>query len=459
MKKENKPVSLERELPHDREAERSVLGAILLDEKYLRDAMAELVPTDFFLSENRVVYSCMLSLYEANKPIDAVLIMEELQRTGKLEGIGGAAYLTALPEGLPKVTNVPFYAKIVKENSVYRGVIYTAGSIQDRAVSKASAPYKIVEEAMELFSTLRISAGRFMSVARKEASVSLLGRLENAEDSKALSGVGELDAVIGGFYPGELIVYVAKPGVGKSFLALQTATTCCHTSEHGLYCSGEMPAEQLMARELVSVSGVESYKIRRPSQLKQEDFSRLAVAAASECDICQILSGNLSISSIYNAGRAMKERGALKFVVVDYDELVEVRGAKDEWEAQATVTAALKSMAMEWLVPVVMISQLRKSLNNEEFPTLDDLYGSGRKAKDASVVVYISRPYVKNLEGDETEATFFILKSRDGHMGKVDCSFNIKTFRFENRPRTPVQEIFQSQPKSRRRRIQNEEEN
>lgn len=454
MKKEQK---LERDLPHDREAERSVLGAILLDEKYLRDAMTELVPGDFFLSENRLIYSCMLTLHESNKPIDPVLIMGELEQQGKLEAAGGAMYLTTLPDGLPKVTNVPFYAKIVKENSVYRSVIYTLGSLQDRAIAKASPPYKIIEEAMELFSSLRTTAGRFMSVDRKEASVSLLDRLDHAEDSRTLSGLGGLDAVTGGYYAGELIVYVAKPGVGKSFLALQTATTCCHAGQHGLYCSGEMPAEQLMARELVSVSGVESYKIRRPSQLNPEDFSRLMAAAVNECDTCQILSGNLSISSIYNAGRAMKERGELKFMVVDYDELVEVRGAKDEWEAQATVTAALKSMAMEWLVPVVMISQLRKSLSDEDFPTLDDLYGSGRKAKDASIVIYISRPYVKNLEGDETEATLFILKSRDGHMGKVDCSFNIKTFRFENRVKSPIETIFPETPRSRRR-IKNQEE-
>jgi replicative DNA helicase len=457
MKKQ--PVNLERDLPHDREAERSVLGAILLNEKCLHDAMTDLVPGDFFLAENRLIYSCMLSLHESNKPIDPVLIMGELEQQGKLEAAGGAMYLTTLPDGLPKATNVPFYAKIVKENSVYRSVIYTCGSLQDRALSKASPPYKVVEEAMELFSALRTSAGRFMSVDRKGASVSLLDRLDHAEDSKALSGLGGLDAVIGGYYPGELVVYVAKPGVGKSFLALQTATTCCHAGQHGLYCSGEMPAEQLMARELVSVSGVEPFKIRRPSQLKPDDFSRLMAAAANECGTCQILSGNLSIASIYNAGRAMKERKELKFVVVDYDELVEVRGAKDEWEAQAMVTAALKSMAMEWLVPVVMISQLRKSLSNEDFPTLDDLYGSGRKAKDASIVIYISRPYVKNLEGDETEATMFILKSRDGHMGKVDCSFNIKTFRFENRIKTPIETIFPEPPRSRKRnRAQHEEE-
>jgi replicative DNA helicase len=451
MKREQKPVTVERILPHDVEAERSVLGAILLDEAAMRDASSVLTPIDFFLSENQAIYSTMLSLQETNRPIDAVLILEELQREGRLVLAGGPAYLTALPDGLPKVVNVPFYVKIVKEKSSLRSLLHAAEAIQGRAMNEAADSRKLADEAIQMFSLIAASAGHSLCVSRKEAAISLLSRLESAVDSKIQSGVKDLDEVIGGYYPGELIVYVAKPGVGKSFLALQSATTCCHAGEHGLYCSGEMPAQQLIARELVSVSGIESYKIRKPSELNQEDFSLLAAAAVNECGTCQILSGNLSIPNIRRSARAMKDSGNLRFIVVDYDELVEVRGMKDEWEAQAFVTGALKSMAMEWLVPVIMISQLRKSLNNEDFPTLDDLYGSGRKAKDASIVIYISRPYVKSLEGDETEAALFVLKSRDGRMGKVDCKFNVKTFRFESRMQTEAEKIFSEPIKSRKK--------
>jgi replicative DNA helicase len=426
----SKPVTVERILPHNAEAERSVLGAVLLDSRAINTAMDHLTADDFFATGHRSIFKGMVSLRDENQGIDIVSLMECMGREGTLEAAGGVPYLSQLADGLPKVTNVEHYSRIVKEKSALRRMLWATENLQQLVFQENTESWKIADSAIEMFSDLAQWDQNSQRSTRRQASIELLTKLEQAEDSKIITGIPRIDEVTGGFRGGELIIFTAETGAGKSFFALQVAHLACAAGEHGLYCSGEMKAAHLMGRELASVSGVSNAKIRRPSQLTPEDYAALAMAASMECDHCQILDGELTLPNIRSAARAMG-KGKVKFIIVDYDELVEVNGAKDEWDAQRRMVRALKSLSTELDAPVFFISQLRKTMDKKEKPTLQRLYGSSSKAKHASIVIYIDRPFVVNLEGDETEAKICVLKSRDGRLGMSDAKFNIRTLRFE----------------------------
>lgn len=433
-----KSVQVERTLPNNPDAERAVLGSILLNNRGMNKASEILSSSDFFLPANRTIFLAMTELQEENQGIDIVTVGDWLARNGKLELAGGYAHISNLASETTVMSNVGFYARIVKEKSVLRQMIYAAETVQGLAVTEENKASDIAGKAVEMFSNLAnwdLGADRS---SRKKGAVDLIELLDKRVDSKVLLGIPRIDDAVGGFRGGELIVLTAETGAGKSFMALQIARLACIEGEHGLYCSGEMKAAHLMGRELVGATGVAQFKIRRPTYLTAQDFNLLVEAASHECEKCMILDGELTLPSIRSAVRGMG-KGNIHYLIVDYDELVEVNGAQDEWDAQRRLVRGLKTLGMEMDMPVFLVSQLRKALNDNEreHPTLQRLYGSGAKIKHASVVLYLDRPFVLNLEGDQTEATIFILKSRDGVMGKTPAKFNIRTFRFEQAEGAP----------------------
>jgi replicative DNA helicase len=245
------------------------------------------------------------------------------------------------------------------------------------------------------------------------------------------SGIGQLDSVWGGAHPGELVIITAETGVGKTHFAMQIARHSCEEDRHILFAEGEMLATHLMKRVVASRSPVQYVKMRHPDLMTMFDRKELPIVALAQCTKCRVLDGELSLRRIRAAIRLLK--GTVGGLIVDYDELVEVRG-KDEWEQQRILVRALKSIAMELEIPVILVSQLSKAPgkgNQGQPPTLQRLYGSSSKAKHASSVLYVDRPFVQDLQTDEAQAHIYVLKSRDGRMGKVDCLFNVKTFNFE----------------------------
>ena len=190
-----------------------------------------------------------------------------------------------------------------------------------------------------------------------------------------------------------------------------------------------MRVQHLISRELSTEASVEHWKMRRPERITPAEMSALVEAAAHECPQCRILDGELSFPRVRTVVRQMKRSG-LDLVIVDYDELVEAPG-KDEFEQQRYIVRAGKSLAIELKCPVIVISQLRKSLQGEERkrPTLQ------RLAKHASIVIYVDRPFVQDLAGDETEARIVVCKNRDGKVGALEARFNVQTLRFESLPK------------------------
>ena len=424
--------SQNRQIPHDLDAERAVLGSILLDASLLDVALDTLAREDFFSQGNRLVWDGMLGLVARNATIDLVTLTAAMRDDLALEKAGGASGLAALLDGVPagSRTALKEYCGIVREKSLQRRILNAARNVVARTIQGTDGARALADFAVAEF--LEIDA-RDSGAARsyQQAAKDLLEALQGGKLKRVFVGIGEVDKTLGGFLPGELVLYTAETGVGKTLLAAQTRRRACKDGLHTLFASGEMDAEHLLARELATATGVEHWKMRQPEHLEREDWKSLTAAARHQCDRCKILDGELTMGRIAAAARRMKAEGGVDLVVIDYDELVEAPG-REEIEQQAAVARGAKSLAATLGPPVILISQLRKLLTGEDRkrPSISRLYGSGAKAKHASIILYVNRDYVQAFTGPETKAEIFILKSRDGRTGKKDCYFNIQSLTF-----------------------------
>ncbi len=430
-------VTLERKLPNNAEVERTVLAAVLTDSKALA-VFDRLTPDDFFTNAHRVIARTMIEMRKAGKPVDVVTLDNEITRLGKTDEAGGGAYVGTLVDGFPEISNFMYYGKILKGDSLLRRLIYECDAIINQAFEASNTPEAILDRALTAISGLRVDAASTEQegVSFKEVARRLLKRFDEKESELAIcTGIEKLDEATGGFRPGELVVFVGSTGTGKTLLSQQTRRQACQDGHHVLFASGEMDAESLLARELASAAGVPHSKMRNKSSVLPDELKRLIKAASHQCDRCAILDGEISLRRIERAARQMKAGKGIDLLVIDYDELISVDG-RDEFDAQKNLVRGTKSLAIELACPVILVSQLRKLLQGEESrrPTLARLYGSSAKAKHPHTVIYIERPFVEELCGDETEARICILKNRTGRVGELPCRFNIRTLRFESVP-------------------------
>lgn len=420
--------------PHSLEAERALLGSVLLDNAALDVALDLLSRGDFFSEANRIIYDTMLRLSSEGGVINVVVLINSLG-ADTLEKINGASYIASLTDGVPigNFSAVREYARIVRDKSLLRGLIHFGNNVVARAFEDEDAESCINLAISEL---LEIDAGKDADVdlqTFRAAGLNLLTELEHTENFKRLvTGITEFDKRTGGFLPTELVLYTAETGVGKTILLQQTRRESCKRGLHMLIASAEMRAEQLLSREIAIASGVHSYKFRQPEHLTKQDWDALVPAVARQCERCMILDGELTMPRIAAAARRMKAAAGLDGVGIDYDELV-TSPAKNETEAMALVARAAKSLAKSLNVPVILVSQLKKALSPEERanPSLDRLYGSSAKQKHASIVVFVNREFQQTLSGDDTKAEIVILKSRDGRLGAIrNLAFNFHTLSF-----------------------------
>ena len=430
-------ITLERPLPSNADAERCVLGAILLDNAAFI-AFDAIKPEDFHGPAHRCIARKMVEMRAAGKVVDIVTLDDELTRAGEIEAAGGLAYVAALGDGVPRISNVLHYCRIVKGRSLLRSLIHTCNAIIQQAYAAVGNPEETLDLALQTISELaqEATAAKQDGLTYREAAQRLLKQLDQREEGiRIFTDIADLDRITGGFRPSELVLFTAETGVGKTLLAQQMRRRACRDGLHTLFANAEMTAESLIARELATEAGVEHWKTRRPEHITPDEMKALLRVSSHECERCRIVDGELSLSRIRLAARKMKAKPGLDCVVVDYDELVDAPG-KDEFEQQRNLVRGLKALAVELAIPVVLISQLRKLLAGEDRkrPTLQRLYGSGTKAKHPSCIVYVDREYVRELCGDETAARVCVLKNRSGAVGALDASFNIRTLRFESVP-------------------------
>ena len=424
---------IDRALPHSPTHERWILGAILSAPGEHAAVYDLLRPENFYLDPHRKIFRTIQALRDRRQVPDMLSVHDVLLADGGLESIGGIGYLAGLSDGIPRVAPVVQWAGAVREYARRREIIATADAIQEKAFQGEGRAAELLDNSIDRLSTM---AREFDDEADdgstyKGAATNLLGELREAPPARIFTGVDTLDKMLGGFLPGELWIFAASTGVGKTVLAQQTRRRACRDGHHVLYASGEMKATHLQRRELAAWASLPQGKMRRPDAITQEEFARLIEAASAQCDVCRILDGELDLLRIRRAARRMKARSAISLVVIDYDELVSVDG-ETENDQQRNLARAAKSLGMELDCAVILVSQLRKPLAGEDVkrPTLQSIYGSGAKTKHSTGVLLVDRPWVRELNGDETEAQLWVLKNRDGRLGRIPCRFDIKKLEF-----------------------------
>jgi replicative DNA helicase len=435
--------TLERPLPSNLDAERSILGAILLDNNALNTAIEALRADDFFLTQHRHVFNQMVALGEAQQAIDLVTLSEELHRRGELEAAGGAPYLASLVDGVPRVSNVEHYARIVKEKAMLRNLVHAAHKIQQDALDGEDGADAILDGAESQIFALaedRVKAGL---ISVKDIVRDNFERLEKIfREGKSITGIstgyGELDKLLSGLQPSELIILAARPSQGKTALALNLAENIAIRA--GLpvaIFSLEMSKESLLQRLVASVAQVDAHKFRS-GHLSREDWRRMtdALGSISAAPLWVDDAGSTSVLEIGAKARRLKRDKGLSLLVVDYLQLITGRGRfNSRQEEVASISRGLKGLAKELQIPVLVLSQLTRAPERDERgPQLSDLRESGAIEQDADVVMFIYRPNFFNLNATPEErdmADILIAKQRNGPTDKVKFVFRSRLTRFE----------------------------
>jgi replicative DNA helicase len=435
--------TLERPLPSNLDAERSILGAILLDNNALNTAIEALKADDFFLPQHHRIFNQMVALGEAQQAIDLVTLSEELHRRGELEASGGAPYLASLVDGVPRVSNVEHYARIVKEKAMLRNLAHAAQKIQQDALDGEDGADMILDGAESKIFALaedRVKAGL---ISVKDIVRDNFERLEKIfREGKSITGIstgyGELDKLLSGLQPSELIILAARPSQGKTALALNLAENIAIRG--GLpvaVFSLEMSKESLLQRLVASVAQVDAHKFRS-GHLSREDWRRMtdALGSISAAPLWVDDAGSTSVLEIGAKARRLKRDKGLSLLVVDYLQLITGRGRfNSRQEEVASISRGLKGLAKELQIPVLVLSQLTRAPERDERgPQLSDLRESGAIEQDADVVMFIYRPNFFNLNATPEErdmADILIAKQRNGPTDKVKFVFRSRLTRFE----------------------------
>jgi replicative DNA helicase len=435
--------TLEKPLPNNLDAERSVLGAILLDNNALNAAIENLRAEDFFLDQHRRVFTQMIALSEAQQAIDLITLTEELHRRGDLEASGGAPYLASLADGMPKVSNVEHYARIVKEKAMLRNLIHTTHNIQQRAFEGEDGADMILDNAESsifLLAEDRVKAGL---IPVKDIVRDNFERLEKIfKEGKSITGIPtgyvELDKLTSGLQPSELLILAARPSQGKTALALNLAENIAiRAGQPVAIFSLEMSKESLLQRLVASVAQIDAHKFRT-GHLNRNDWTSMteALGVISNAPLWVDDAGSISVLEIGAKARRLKRDKGLSLLIVDYLQLITARGRfGNRQEEVASISRGLKGLAKELQIPVLVLSQLTRAPERDERgPQLSDLRESGAIEQDADVVMFIYRPHFFKAgaspeEREETELR--IAKQRNGPTDNIKFVFRSRLTRFE----------------------------
>src|SRR6201993_3491952 len=437
--------SIERPLPHNLEAERSILGAVLLDNHSLNAAVEKLRSEDFFLPQHRHIFERMIQLAEHQQAIDVVTLMDDLARRSELDAAGGVAYLSQLADGLPRATNVEHYARIVKEKSVLRNLAFSAAAIQEQALAAGDDADVILDRAESTIFQIAEDRVRAGLIGVKELVRDNFERLERIfSEGRRITGLATgypgLDNETAGLQPSELVILAARPSMGKTALALNIAeNVAVRNREPVAVFSLEMSKESLLLRMLASEARVDAHKFRT-GHMGRDDWNKITRALTSLGDAPLWIDDSAS-STVLEMGakaRRLKRDRGLSLMIVDYLQLVVPtntgRGTNRQEEV-SSISRALKGLAKELKVPVVVLSQLTRAPEREERkPQLSDLRESGAIEQDTDVVLFINRPnfYKTDLpEEDRAKAELIIAKQRNGPTGNLNFVFLARHTRFE----------------------------
>lgn len=427
--------------PHDLDAERSVLGAVLIDNPMLVEVQDAIAPEYFYRKAHAVIFKAMQALAKADSALDYVTVCAQLDASGQLNEAGGMAYVASLTDGVPRATNVEYYARIVREKALRRRLMQAAAALVEDAKSAESVS-QVIDEGIQALVALSgqvapgdLVAGPQLATEAEAWLDEMSRRRADRQMAGVSSGLPGLDALTDGFQPGDLIIVGARPSQGKSALALQFALAAEGVCA---FFSLEMQRGQLAARALASLGRIDGWAMRR-GLLSREEYARLGQAMtdlkASGLRIDD--SPQLSVSQLRSKARRVQiTSGDLVLVICDYLQLMtpaHTHGRRDGNREQevAGLTRGLKSAAKELGVPVIALAQLNRATEStrDKEPTLANLRESGAVEQDADLVVFLHRGDGQSvaLEGD---VRLILAKNRTGPTGSVDLRWYPSQTRF-----------------------------
>ena len=437
----------DRTLPHNLEAEKCVLGAILINNHGFNQAAEVIDAQDFFRDAHRRIFEKMVALTDRSEPVDLVTLKDELTRSGELGEVGGPAYIASLTDGVPRSANVEYYAKIVKERSTLRRLIQSATDVLARAYDAEEDADLLLDEAERSIFQIaehRMRAGFVRLGELVDAGYQLIEQLQAQKGlvTGVPTGFVDLDEMTSGFQKSDLVIVAARPSMGKTSFVLNTALHCGIEARKsvGIF-SLEMSKEQLFMRMLTSEARVDAHRFRG-GFLGEQDYARLVDAFARLHDAKVFIDDTPSVGilEMRAKSRRLKLEHGLDMIVVDYLQLMQGRGRFESRQQElASISRSLKILAKELDIPIVALSQLSRApeARSDHRPQLSDLRESGALEQDADVVMFIFREDMYAVDGErnpETEGTAEIIvgKQRNGPTGTVRLAFLKQYTRFEN---------------------------
>ena len=433
-------------LPHSDDAERSVLGAVLLDNRHLDRALEVLGPDDFYSIRHQKMLRAIEAMAERNTAVDLVTLKDELTVRGDLDDCGGVGYLATLVNGVPRSANVEHYAKIVKERSVQRSLIRATQQILSQAMDPEGGSDELLDEAEKaIFGVAenRLSGGFIPLAVSAEESLAKLEELTRREElvTGVPTGFPQLDEYTAGLQPSDLIIIAARPAMGKTSFAMNLA---CHAAMHNKKVVGvfslEMSHHQLFMRLLCSEGQVDAHRLRT-GRISKDDWQRIIkiYGPLSESPMYIDDTPGVTIMEMRAKCRRLARERGLDLVIVDYLQLMRGRGRYDSRQQEISdISRSLKELAKELNVPLIALSQLSRAPETrgkgEHRPQLSDLRESGAIEQDADVVMFLFREEVYNKEDPELQgkAEVIIGKQRNGPTETVHLNFIRKYTRFAN---------------------------
>jgi replicative DNA helicase len=429
--------------PQNLEAERAVLGAILMDNETVYTVMEILEPSAFYQPSHRLIFSTMLDLSERGEPIDIVTLTDRLRSAGSLDKAGGPDYIPTLADEVPTSAGVANYAKIVKEKATLRNLIETSSEIVQDCFDAPGDVDQLLDEAERrifAISEERIRSG-FLSM--KEIVKSSFKTIESLYEKKehitgVPSGFADIDELTSGFQSSDLIIIAGRPSMGKTAFCLNVAQYASMQKQLTVAVfSLEMAKEQLVMRMLCSEARIDAHRLRS-GFLGQTDWPKLSTAAGRLADAAIYIDDTPALSSMEMRAktRRLKADKGLDLVIVDYLQLMSSRRRSDSREQEISeISRSLKALAKELGVPVVALSQLNRGVESrmDKRPILADLRESGAIEQDADVIIFIYRDEVYNKESMEKGiAEIIIGKQRNGPVGTRKLTWLDKYTRFED---------------------------
>ncbi len=436
---------LKKTPPHSLEAEKTVLGGILVNNAYLNVVLSTINVDDFYKDAHRTILEKMIVLMDRGQPIDLLTLSEELSRAGRLDEVGGASYLASLMDGVPRTLNIEYYVQIIKEKSLLRKLILSSAKIIASSYEQQIDADDLISEAQQAIVEIaeeKIKPG-FVPVGHLTASMMETIRIL-AERREAVTGIPtgfiDLDNLTAGLHPSEFIVLAARPSMGKTALALNIAQHVgLYTDYYAGFFSIEMSKEQVALRLLCSEAQVDIKKARS-GFISEREFEKLQMAAEtlSQARIFIDESPALTVMEMKAKCRRLKLEGHLDIVFVDYIQLMRTGGRfENRNQEMSFISRSLKELAKELKIPVVGISQLSRApekMRKEPRPVLSDLRESGAIEQDADVVIFIYRPdyYKPDDETIQGIAEVSVAKQRNGPLGTVRLVFLKEYAKFAN---------------------------